>query len=172
MAGRVQRLCGQLAERSSARQTSVTIGERIVDVYKEKTDEQATKVSVVPGRKRALQSTVERIRVVPVPKTVPRDEKTMAVPQDQSVDLAVGTPVAVKRQVPVIQTVNEEEIHDGADLGGPNVFGRGKSAEISFSSRCKRPAIQRASTCHRTKRNRTFLPGFRRNQRWRPGKPE
>ena len=74
IAGRVQRLSGQPAKRSSVRQTSGTIGERIVDVYMEKTVEQATKVAVVPGRKRALQSTVERIPVVPVPKTVPRDE--------------------------------------------------------------------------------------------------
>ena len=69
-----QRLSGQLAERSSERQTSGTIGEQIVDVFVWQTVEQATEVPEVSGRNRTLQSTVERFLGVPVPQTVPRDE--------------------------------------------------------------------------------------------------
>ena len=152
MVVRVQRLSGQPAERSSVRQTSGMIGEKIVDVYVRKTVEQAMTVALVSGRKRTLQSTVERIPDVPVPKTFQRDEvqqwteerisdisvpqsvqglvealnwrvvektdeKTVGVPQAQSVDKAVGTPVAVERQVPMIQTANDEEVHESADDG-------------------------------------------------------
>ena len=94
-----------------------------------KTVEQGTKAAVVPSQKRTLQSTRERIPFVLVPKTVPQDEecisgipvpqameglaeainwrvaertdeKTVEVPQVQSVDKAVGAPVGGQRQVP------------------------------------------------------------------------
>ena len=88
--------------------------------------------------------TEERISDVPVPQAVEglvevpqsrvvekTNEKTVDVPQAQSVDKAVGTKVAAQRQVPTIQTVNEEEVHENTD-GGPNVFGRGKFADTEF----------------------------------------
>ena len=77
----------------------------------------------------AVEELVEALKWRVVGKT---DEKTVEVPQAQSVDEAVGTLVAVQRQVPMIQTVNEEEVHESADDGGPNVFGRGKFADVEF----------------------------------------
>ena len=138
----------------------MTIGEQIVDVDVWQIVEEATEAAEVPGRDRTLQSTVERnpdvpvpgdevqhwteghISDIPVPQAVEGlvevlmsrvvDVKTMDVQHAQFVDKAVGTTAAVQRQVPMIQTVNEEEVHESADHGGPNVFGCGKFAGAEF----------------------------------------
>ena len=84
------------------------------------------RISDIPDPQ-AVEGLVEALELRVVEKT---DEKTVEVPQAQPVDKAVGTPVAVRRQVPMIQTVNEEEVHESADDGGPNVFGRGKFGDV------------------------------------------
>ena len=97
------------------------------------------------SRGEAQQWTKEHISDIPVPQVVEglveviklqvvekTDEKTVEAPQAQFVDKAAGTPVAVQRQVPVIQTVNEEEVHESADDGGPNVSGRGNFADVEL----------------------------------------
>ena len=53
----------------------------------------------------------------------------------------IPIPQAVKRLVEVFklrvvektdETVNEEEVHESADDGGPNVFGRGNFADVEL----------------------------------------
>ena len=84
---------------------------------------------MVPVVEERNMANVEVLRTQAIEKT---GEKTVGVPRARSEDKAADTPVAVRRQVCVIQTMCEKDVYENTGDDVLNVLGRGKSADVGL----------------------------------------